>query len=388
MIVPEEELVKYLGNQISSLEGIVQRGTLEKLGEYAKGLEDSSIKDEGLSLIDYLFLKHQQENKSLVTIARETGIARGTLRRIFDHYKLPTLQQAEAVKRNWEDPQFRERNSEAVKRNWEDPQFRERNAEATRRNWEDPQFKKRQAEGMRRNWEDPEFRERNAEAVRRELYQRWQDPQFRERNAEAVKRNWEDPQFRERNAEATRRNWEDPQFKKRQAEAVSKARLDPKNIARYYLPTIKGYRGDVGFDAQSSWEANFARILICCGRKFYTGETFILEVPTEYREIIGSDKTKMRVDFVSETPRGDIVMYEIMAHPLEEPIGYAKLELLIQQHPVDVHIIDKRLYKRLEAHFKARIDNDPMLAGWETSQDNLRTNPRRYGRIPKPRTSK
>lgn len=299
MIVPEEELVKYLGNQISSLEGIVQRGTLEKLGEYAKGLEDSSIKDEGLSLIDYLFLKHQQENKSLVTIARETGIARGTLRRIFDHYKLPTLQQAEAVKRNWEDPQFRERN-----------------------------------------------------------------------------------------AEATRRNWEDPQFKKRQAEAVSKARLDPKNIARYYLPTIKGYRGDVGFDAQSSWEANFARILICCGRKFYTGETFILEVPTEYREIIGSDKTKMRVDFVSETPRGDIVMYEIMAHPLEEPIGYAKLELLIQQHPVDVHIIDKRLYKRLEAHFKARIDNDPMLAGWETSQDNLRTNPRRYGRIPKPRTSK
>jgi hypothetical protein len=40
--------------------------------------------------------------------------------------------QAEAVKANWQDPEFRKRNAEAVKANWQDPEFRKRQAEATK----------------------------------------------------------------------------------------------------------------------------------------------------------------------------------------------------------------------------------------------------------------
>ncbi|MEM5797493.1 MAG: hypothetical protein QXD72_02435 [Candidatus Aenigmatarchaeota archaeon] len=79
--------------------------------------------------------------------------------------------------------------------------------------------------------------------------------------------------------------WQDPEFRERQAEAARRARLNPNNVERYYLPTIRGYRGDIKLYAKSTWEANFARILLYCGREFYTGETFRLKVTDEYREL-------------------------------------------------------------------------------------------------------
>ncbi|MEM5797492.1 MAG: hypothetical protein QXD72_02440 [Candidatus Aenigmatarchaeota archaeon] len=92
-----------------------------------------------------------------------------------------------------------------------------------------------------------------------------------------------------------------------------------------------------------------------------------------------SDVTEISIDFVTTTPRGDIVLYEIMAHPLEDPLGYVKLEMLIQQYPVDVRMVDEKFYKRLRRHFEERINATPFLSGWETKQDNLRTNPQKYG---------
>ena len=84
------------------------------------------------------------------------------------------------------------------------------------------------------------------------------------------------------------------------------------------------------------------------------------------------------MDFVVRDPRGNIVLYEIVAHPLENPVGYAKLEMLIHQYPVDVRTIDRRFYDRLRKRFEDGINRDPLLSGWETLEDNLRTNPRKY----------
>ncbi len=95
-----------------------------------------------------------------------------------------------------------------------------------------------QAEAVRANWQDPEFRQRQADAVRAN----WQDPEFRQRNAEAVRANWQDPEFRQRNAEAVRANWQDPEFRQRNTEATRQARLNPANLSRYKLPTIHGLK--------------------------------------------------------------------------------------------------------------------------------------------------
>ena len=42
-----------------------------------------------------------------------------------------------------------------------------RNADAVKANWQDPEFRKRQADATKANWQDPEFRKRNADAVKR-----------------------------------------------------------------------------------------------------------------------------------------------------------------------------------------------------------------------------
>jgi len=51
---------------------------------------------------------------------------------------------------------------------------------------------------------------------------------------------------------------------------------------------------------------------------------------------------------------------------------------------LDVRIIDGKFYRRLEGRFKDRINNFPGLAGWETSGDNLRENPGKYGPLHEP----
>ena len=111
MIIQKKQLEEYLGRQLSDLEGKLHKQTLNKLKEaeqkmtpYFKG-----------SLIDYLFLEHQQGYKSLRYLSKEIGTNTGILSRIFDIYNLPQLTQAEATRKNWEDDEFRKRQAEAVR---------------------------------------------------------------------------------------------------------------------------------------------------------------------------------------------------------------------------------------------------------------------------------
>lgn len=72
-------------------------------------------------------------------------------------------------------------------------------------------------------------------------------------------------------------------------------------------------------------------------------------------------------------------MYEIMAHPLEDPVGRIKLELLRQQfQQFRVVAVDLKYYEALRKEFAAKINRSGHLCGWETRLDNLRTNPAKY----------
>ena len=96
MIVPEEELVNYLGNDVNSLEGKIKQATLEKLRRY----DAHTIEEFSLPAIDYIFLAHQKGTRSLRALAKEVRISHDTLCRVFDFYGLPTMTQAEGVRRN------------------------------------------------------------------------------------------------------------------------------------------------------------------------------------------------------------------------------------------------------------------------------------------------
>ena len=423
MIVPEERLEGYLGKSLDDLEGRVSEETLRKLREYHP-------RESGVSVIDHLFLCHQKGGQSLGSLARDIGTSSPTLKKVFDYCELPTLERDEGAKRVLQDPGFKERHAAAMRRMWGDPRFREMQSKKMREQQEDPDFMKKIFEGVKRKWEDPGFREMHSERFKkywgddefrekrakgheaywkdpehknmqgkkfRELLEnpdfmekrlegikrKWEDPRFREMQSEKMKKQWEDPQFRERLAESHKKalseKWRDPRFREKMVEAARGARLNPENMDKYYLPTIRGYRKDIDFYAQSAWEANLARVFMYCRREFSIGEVFRLKVPEKYKGMFESGVTEKRVDFMVEDPRGNMILYEIMAHPLENPVGYAKLELLIQQHPVKIRTIDGKSYARLRRHFENKINNTPGLSGWEAKDDNLRTNPGKYG---------
>ena len=245
----------------------------------------------------------------------------------------------------WQNPDFRKRKIEDSKERWNDPDYRKRFTESMSEVWHSENFKTRQGELLRQRRQNPVFNANNATAARRELLQRWHNPAYREKFLEAARR----------------------------------ARLDPTNVGRYNLPTIKGERSDIGFYAQSTWEANFARVLLFCGREFDVRQNFRFEVPEEYRELFPEGISETNIDFLSQDPRCNLILYEIMAHPKKNPVGWAKLDMLIHQYPAfRVVPITERMYRKLQRRFEDRINTDPLLAGWETEKDNLKSNPNKF----------
>lgn len=100
MIVPKEELAYYLGKEFSELDRIAQEGkiktaSLEKLMAH----DDITQTEYGLSIIDYLFLWHQFQGRSIRSLAKEVGIGYNILFRIFDELNLPTLTRSESRRR-------------------------------------------------------------------------------------------------------------------------------------------------------------------------------------------------------------------------------------------------------------------------------------------------
>lgn len=130
--------------------------------------------------------------------------------------------------------------------------------------------------------------------------------------------------------------------------------------------------------SQSAWEANLARIIISSGRAFLFQEVFRLEVSPIYQEQL-PHPTDFALDFLTLDRRGKWVGYEIMAHPLEKPVGWLKAELFQQQYPdIRLVLVTGRFYQRLKRHFEEKINNDPHFIGWENHKDNLANNPQKW----------
>jgi len=68
-----------------------------------------------------------------------------------------------------------------------------------------------------------------------------------------------------------------------------------------------------------------------------------------------------------------------MSHPSENETDWAKLEMIANQYQIKVVPITKRMYQRIKERFKDKIEQSGAFNGWETYQDNLRTNPAKYG---------
>ncbi len=322
MLVNQDELHQYLGYDLHSLQQRVTFETLESL----RDIDKETRRKFGLPLLDYLFLSHQIGNRGLFNLSLETGIDKGIIYRIFDFFQLPRLTVGEMHKRHWEDPEFRKNVVEKISDAVRDPEYRRKQSIASQRNWEDPEFVRKQSEGVKAKWRDPEFKSKIS-------FSR--------------KEKWEDPNYRQA--------------------------VDP----------ISGYRDDIGFDAKSAWEANFARILILLNRNFYTRRRFQITVDDEYRHLFDKGTVYKTIDFVVIRPNGKTVFYDMMKDPTTDPASHAKIKMLRRQYPnYDIRTIGERFYHKLRRRFQDCVDKSEKLIGWETSINNLRTNPSYFHRTP------
>lgn len=299
----------------------------------------------------------------------------------------------EFMRKRWEDPEFKEHMSALTSQRftelWQDPEYRARmkaHADTSRQLLAKlkltPSYRERMSEIQRERWEDPEFRKKISDSTRRNHQmlmeaqrKRREDPAHRELISEALRQRqialWENEEYRENQVGKHRARWKEPEYRERMLKIIT----DPNRASA--TPTIHGYRSDIDFYALSSWEANFARILMLVGRSYITRENLQLTVTDEYRDIFQNSETTFISDFLTTDNRGRLIIYELMAHPLEDPEGWVKIQLARKQYPdLVIRTVDATDYNRLRNIFEERINNDPRFHGWEKYGYNLKTHPK------------
>ncbi|MBI3052023.1 hypothetical protein HYY74_06240 [Candidatus Woesearchaeota archaeon] len=119
MIVPAEEIGKYLGKSVSELEGKVEKRTLGAFSWYGVYTQ----REFGRTAIDHLFILHHLEGRSLTQMApEELGISVTTLSKIFAKYGLPILSRGERSRRAWEDRNINQRHADSIRKARLDPE--------------------------------------------------------------------------------------------------------------------------------------------------------------------------------------------------------------------------------------------------------------------------
>ncbi len=327
MIIQGEEIIEYLSPfSYASM----SQNLREKLEIWKK-----ERKLKGLSPLEHIFIQHQLGSQSIRSLANEIGISKPTLIKLLKKHKLPYLTQVEGSGRK-------------LSEMWEDEDFRVKTTEATRKgmyaNWEDEDFRVKRVEGLSQKWRDKDFRVKQAESVRRKLSEMWEDEDFRVKQAESVRR----------------------------------ARHDLNNLGNYFVPTLKGFRRDIQIETYSAWEANLARAILYSGRTFIHQMPIRIEVTERYMHLFKDKICETSLDFVTIDNRGNVVAYEIMSHPSESEVNWAKIEMAAEQHAIKIIPVTPRFYKKVEKRLKSKIENSREFSGWENSRDNLKINPKKY----------
>lgn len=397
-------------------------------------LEQNHLSDSGEPNLLYDIATAAAEGMSLRAIATKYGLGRPSLTKLFKVTNIAYGTREEAVKRWNNSPQGKDSARASIQaaraKVAENPelsqQLRRNHGDFMQKRWEDPEFREHisasTSKTFTRLWQDPEYRERmkvHTDNSRRLLAKLKQRASYRKRMSEIQRERWEDPEFREKISERTRRNhpilmqaqrelrrnpshrdklttelrqrtlalWQDPEFTALQKERHKAKWQDPEYREKMLkiilnpdrktgIPSIHGFRSDVGYYALSTWEANIARMLKLVGRDYLTKVEFKLYVTDEHRDIFDALETTFFADFLTVDNRGRTIIYEIMAHPFENPDGWAKLELAKLQHPeIIIRAIDRNMYRRLQRNFKDKINQDQRFSGWEKYGYNLRTHP-------------
>ena len=117
-ILTSEEIEQYRELRLADSERI--RGIGQPSLERLKLLEQ-----ELGNLPFYLATKYHIDGLSLTKLGRELDVNREYVSALFKHHEIPIRTRNEILKKNWENPEYRERAVKSMKNKWEDPEYRE-----------------------------------------------------------------------------------------------------------------------------------------------------------------------------------------------------------------------------------------------------------------------
>jgi len=173
-----------------------------------------------------------------------------------------------ALKKFYEDPEARARNSAAQN----DPEVKARKSAAKKKFYEDPEARARQSAALKKFYEDPEARARNSAALN--------DPEVKARKSAALKKFYEDPEARERQSAALKKFYEDPEARERKSAALKKFYEDPEVKLKQKEAHVGGFCiQNITYDERKKycelWNPNLWRRIDACqgNRSIISGKT-------------------------------------------------------------------------------------------------------------------
>lgn len=164
---------------------------------------------------------------------------------------------SEAKKKNWENPEYRdkmtdisthlsgeperrEKMSGESKARWQNPDFREQMIFGIIATLATPEVKAKKSAAMAQVWENPAHRAviqkgiSNSQAKKSaSMKKKWEDPAYREKRAETFSR----PEVKQKQSEATKARMADPEVRKRLSEAVQAQHNDPVQKEKHRIAT-------------------------------------------------------------------------------------------------------------------------------------------------------
>lgn len=311
---------------------------LERFSAFAK------VNERNLDgLLPSLHMRHT-EGTSLTTLGKELGVPQSVLSNIFGYYSYSVRSPRDGLVLTWQ-----------------------LNKAEQRRKLSDA-------------WNKPGVRERR-KAIMGPIYA---SERYREALSESMKAAWETPAYRNSVLPSIKRHLDElranPTTRKNMAEGTRRYAFNEGNLARQNTPTLRGQRNDLPFYSLSAWEANLARVIISSARSYIVRHSSRLTVPPDIQTQYKVGKvTEWSIDFLTTNEEGNLVAYELMAHPSETPLGLLKARLFREQYPsIELKLITSKDYYAMQREWASIINADSRFSGWETVKDNWMTNPQKY----------
>jgi group I intron endonuclease len=118
---------------------------------------------------------------------------------------------SKASKRNWANPEYREKISKFQKELWKDQSHQSKISEASKRNWTNPEYREKISKFQKKLWENVEYKKEMSNTVKK----RWENSEYREKASKSQKELWKDQDYQSKMSNGKKELWKNPTYREK-----------------------------------------------------------------------------------------------------------------------------------------------------------------------------